>query len=102
MQTILLSTQDKADLEYFPVSTVVFQFGKAYKWSNLYHLHQRKASNASLLMRAILALSASERHRMNASKDLTTLTQAEDPGLYHYSLALQELSVALGDAADSK
>ena len=76
--------------------------GKSYEWSNFRHLCQKTGASDSMVMRSILALSASELHRLGKDNHELALTKNRDPGLSHYGLALQELLVVLSDLKNPK
>ena len=95
--SVVLYAQDRTYLEYFSSSTTVYSMGKSYEWSNFRYLCQNIGSDKSVVMRSILALSASELYRAGKDNHELSLTKDEDLGLRYYRSALQELLIALSD-----
>lgn len=77
-------------------------YGKNYNWSNFRYLYQHKASDDAMVMQSMLAVSASELHRLGTGNSLVKSKDVQDPGLRYYGLALQKLFVALGELKTSK
>ncbi|KAI1504827.1 hypothetical protein F5X99DRAFT_371102 [Biscogniauxia marginata] len=86
--SIILARHDRIFLEYFPASTIHYAHSPR-KWGPLQYLCEVTALSSSMVMRMMLAISASEMRR----RGLYTTLQGSRPdfGLYHYTTALQEL-----------
>ena len=98
--SLLLSPHDRRCLEYYPSSTMVVGYLKPWRWSNLSYLYEKTAASDPILMRMILAISASEMHR-NTNPSTSTITcDSHDVGLHHYNLAVRELSGLLAQKDD--
>lgn len=93
--SLILSPHDRRCLEYYPSSTMVLGYLKPWQWSNLSYIYQKTASNDAIVMRMILAMSASEMHRIENGSNSATANDSHDPGLFHYNLAVRQLSVFL-------
>lgn len=94
--SLILSPHDRRCLEYYPSSTMVLGYLKPWQWSKLSYIYQKTASNDAIVMRMILAMSASEMHRLENGSSSATANDSHDLGLFHYNLAVRELSVFLG------
>ena len=99
--SLIMSAQDRTYWDYFPTSATVYAMGKSFTWSNHRYLYQNLAADDSMVMRSALALSSSERFRMQNSDNSLALRNTGDPGLHHYGLALQELFIVLGNIKSS-
>ncbi|KAI1490750.1 hypothetical protein F5X96DRAFT_634543 [Biscogniauxia mediterranea] len=86
--SVLPARHDQIFLEYFPASTVYYLYASR-RWGPLQYLCEVTALSSSMIMRMILAISASEMQR----RGLCTTLQGsrQDFGLYHYTAALKEL-----------
>ncbi|KAH8655349.1 hypothetical protein BX600DRAFT_469508 [Xylariales sp. PMI_506] len=93
--SLVLSDQETLYLAYFPQTAFMRGWGKSLKWTPLYHLYNGMMSHSTVLMRAILAVSASE-FEQTRSRQLTGLQaiyqapQKFGVGLYHYKMALRD------------
>lgn len=87
--SLVLSKQDQRYFQYFPSSNIVFYYMKAWPWSSFSYLYQGPAAISKVIMRMILAVSASDMHR-NGLETHSSGRSAEDHARYHYSLAVQE------------
>ncbi|EAW06834.1 uncharacterized protein ACLA_085290 [Aspergillus clavatus NRRL 1] len=63
---------------------------KAWQWSTFCYLYQGPAASSKIIMRMILALSASDMHRSGHILRSPGRPTAEDHGRYHYGLAVKE------------
>ncbi|KAI5922424.1 hypothetical protein F4810DRAFT_263659 [Camillea tinctor] len=86
--SVLLARYDQIFLEYFPSSTVYYLHAPR-RWGPLQYLCEVTALSSSMIMRMMLAISASEMQQ----RGLCTALQGsrQDFGLYHYTAALKEL-----------
>jgi hypothetical protein len=75
---------------------MVLGYLKPWQWSKLSYIYQKTASSDAIVMRMILAMSASEMHRIENGSSSATASDSHDLGLFHYNLAVRELSVFLG------
>ncbi|KAH8422347.1 Zn(II)2Cys6 transcription factor [Aspergillus melleus] len=88
--SLILSDHDKKYFQYFPSSSVVFYYMKSWQWSSFNYLYQGPAATNKVIMRMILALSASDMHRNGLVVRSPGRPTAEDHGRYHYGLAVKE------------
>ncbi|KAI0601141.1 hypothetical protein F4775DRAFT_542847 [Biscogniauxia sp. FL1348] len=86
--SVLPARHDQVFLEYFPASTVYYLYASR-RWGPLQYLCEVTALSSSMVMRMILAISASEMQRRGLCAALQGSRQ--DLGLYHYTAALKEL-----------
>lgn len=93
--SLLLSPRDRRCLEFYPNSAMVVGYLKPWRWSNLSYIYEKSAATDPILMRMILAISASEMHKMEKSSPWSSSLQLRDAGLNHYNAAVRELSVSL-------
>ncbi|KAJ5953725.1 hypothetical protein N7501_008004 [Penicillium viridicatum] len=82
--SLTLTSLDQQYFQYFPSSSLVFYYMKRWKWSSLCHLYEGPAASNRVIMRMILALSASDMHRNGL------IVRSQDHGRYHYSQAVKE------------
>ncbi|OQE44135.1 hypothetical protein PENCOP_c002G04924 [Penicillium coprophilum] len=82
--SLTLTTLDRQYFQYFPSSSLVFYYMKGWKWTGLCHLYEGPATSNRVIMRMILAISASDMHRNGL------VTRSQDHGRYHYSQAVKE------------
>ncbi|KAI2673681.1 transcriptional regulator family: Fungal Specific TF [Penicillium roqueforti] len=82
--SLTLTSLDQQYFQYFPSSSLVFYYMKRWNWSGLCHLYEGPAASNRVIMRMILALSASDMHRNGL------LMRSQDHGQYHYSQAVKE------------
>ncbi|KAJ5965214.1 uncharacterized protein N7479_005090 [Penicillium vulpinum] len=82
--SLTLTSLDRQYFQYFPYSSLVFYYMKGWKWSGLCHLYEGPATSNRVIMRMILALSASDMHRNRL------IARSQDHGRYHYSQAVKE------------
>ncbi|KAL3456052.1 Rh-like protein/ammonium transporter [Aspergillus heterothallicus] len=87
--SLVLSERDQEYFQYFPSSSVVFYYIKNWQWSSFRYLYQGPAIASKLIMRMILALSASDMHRNGLAVRLPGHPTAEDHGRYHYGRAVK-------------
>ncbi|KAL2214567.1 hypothetical protein CC79DRAFT_1283815, partial [Sarocladium strictum] len=101
-----LSPIDRDYLAYFPQCSVVRWVGKPWEWGFLRHLYSNFASQSSMVMRMILAVSASElenRRSTDPSLSVTTTVWGNPrAGVAHYSAALREFGGLLARCRDEK
>ena len=88
--SLTLSEHDQKYFQYFPSSSIVYYYMKGWQWSSFCHLYQSPAATNKVIMRMILALSASDMHRQGLAVRSPGRPTAEDHGRYHYSLAVKE------------
>ncbi|KAJ5178674.1 transcriptional regulator family: Fungal Specific TF [Penicillium coprophilum] len=82
--SLTLTTLDRQYFQYFPSSSLVFYYMKGWKWTGLCHLYEGPATSNRVIMRMILAISASDMYRNG------WITRSQDHGRYHYSQAVKE------------
>jgi len=87
---LTLSEHDQKYFQYFPSSSIVYYYMKGWHWSSFCFLYQGPAATNKVIMRMILALSASDMHRNGLATRSPGRPTAEDHGRYHYSLAVKE------------
>ncbi|KAL2817065.1 Rh-like protein/ammonium transporter [Aspergillus cavernicola] len=88
--SLMLSEQDQNYFQYFPSSSVVFYYLKPWAWSSLRYLYQGPAASSKVIMRMILALSASDMYRNGLVVRSPGRPSAQDHARYHYGLAVKE------------
>ncbi|PWY65696.1 Rh-like protein/ammonium transporter [Aspergillus heteromorphus CBS 117.55] len=88
--SLVLSEHDQKYFQYFPSSSVVFYYMKNWQWSSFCYLYQGPATTSKVIMRMILALSASDMHRNGLVHRSPGRPTAEDHGRYHYGMAVKE------------
>jgi hypothetical protein len=91
--SLRLSSMDREYLVYFPNTIVVAWVGKPWKWGLLRYLYSSVASESPVVMRLMLALSASEletRRSMDPDRIRWSLPCQPGTGVAHYSAALRE------------
>lgn len=88
--SLTLTEHDRKYFEYFPSSSIVYYYMKGWHWSSFCFLYQGPAATNKVIMRMILALSASDMHRNGLVVRSPGRPTAEDHGRYHYSLAVKE------------
>lgn len=88
--SLTLTEHDQKYFQYFPSSSIVYYYMKGWHWSSLCYLYQGPATTNKVIMRMILALSASDMHRQGLVVRSPGRPTAEDHGRYHYSLAVKE------------
>ncbi|KAF7596895.1 hypothetical protein BBP40_011940 [Aspergillus hancockii] len=93
--SLVLSDHDQKYFQYFPSSSVVFYYMKSWQWSSFCYLYQGPAVTNKVIMRMILALSASDMHRNGLMVRSPGRPTAEDHGRYHYGLAVKEFRQSL-------
>lgn len=93
--SLVLSKQDQKYFQYFPSSSLVFYYMKAWQWSSFCYLYQGPAATSKVIMRMILALSASDMHRNGLDVRSPGRPTAEDHARYHYGLAVKEFRQTL-------
>lgn len=82
-----LSPMDQTYFRFFPSSSVVYFYMKPWAWSSFGFLHQGPAAANKLIMRMILALSASDMQRRGL---LGTQEASKNHARYHYDRAVRE------------
>lgn len=93
-----LSAVDREYLLYFPNTALVTCFGKPWKWAILRYLYSRLAAESSVVMRLILAISASElegRKSMDPECPRWSVKCRPEAGVAHYSAALFQFRTEL-------
>jgi Amt family ammonium transporter len=93
--SLMLSDHDQKYFQYFPSSSVVFYYMKSWQWSSFCYLYQGPAVTNKVIMRMILALSASDMHRNGLMVRSPGRPTADDHGRYHYGLAVKEFRQSL-------
>ncbi|RMZ39373.1 hypothetical protein AFCA_006288 [Aspergillus flavus] len=93
--SLVLSEHDQKYFQYFPSSSLVFYYMKSWQWSSFCYLYQGPAATNKIIMRMILALSASDMHRNGLIVRTPGRPTAEDHGRYHYGLAVKEFRQSL-------
>ncbi|KAJ5894883.1 hypothetical protein N7495_006574 [Penicillium taxi] len=88
--SLTLTEHDQKYFAYFPESSIIHYYMKGWRWSSFNYLYQSPASNNKVIMRMIIALSASDMHRYGLVVRSPGRPTAEDHGRYHYSLAVKE------------
>ncbi|KAJ5674312.1 uncharacterized protein N7477_004246 [Penicillium maclennaniae] len=88
--SLTLTEHDQKYFQYFPSSSIVYYYMKGWQWSSFCYLYKGPAANNKVIMRMILALSASDMHRHGLVVRSPGRPTAEDHGRYHYSLAVKE------------
>ncbi|PYH49735.1 Rh-like protein/ammonium transporter [Aspergillus saccharolyticus JOP 1030-1] len=87
---LVLSEHDRKYFQYFPSSSVVFYYMKNWQWSSFCYLYQGPARVSKVIMRMILALSASDMYRNGLVVRSPGRPTAEDHGRFHYGMAVKE------------
>lgn len=85
-----LSDHDLTYFQYFPSSSIVHYFMKGWDWSSFRYVYQVPATANKVIMRMILAISASDMHRNGLATSSPGLPTAEDHARHHYSQAARE------------
>ncbi|KAJ5238991.1 hypothetical protein N7468_003610 [Penicillium chermesinum] len=88
--SLVLNKHDRKYFEYFPSSSTVYYYMKGWHWSSFSYLYQGPATTNKVIMRMILALSASDMHRQGLVAPSLGHSTADDHGRYHYSQAVKE------------
>lgn len=88
--SLTLTASDQTYFRYFPSSSVVFYFMKPWEWSSFGFLYQGPAATNKLIMRMIMAISASDMHRRGLIPNSAGQGRYKNPGWYHYEVAVQE------------
>ncbi|KAJ5772565.1 hypothetical protein N7520_003094 [Penicillium odoratum] len=88
--SLTLTEHDQKYFQYFPSSSIVHYYMKGWDWSSLGYLYQGPAATNKVIMRMILALSASDMYRHGLAVRSPGRPTAEDHGRFHYSLAVKE------------
>ena len=88
--SLVLSKQDQNYFQYFPSSSIVFYYMKAWQWSSFCYLYQGPATTSKVIMRMILALAASDMPRNGFEAQSPGRATAEDHARHHYGLAVKE------------
>lgn len=88
--SLTLTEHDQKYFQYFPSSSIVYYYMKGWHWSSFCYLYQGPATTNKVIMRMILALSASDMHRNGLVVRSPGRPTADDHGRYHYSLAVKE------------
>ncbi|KAL2822921.1 Rh-like protein/ammonium transporter [Aspergillus granulosus] len=99
--SLVLSERDQEYFQYFPSSSLVFYYIKNWQWSGFRYLYQGPAIASKLIMRMVLALSASDMHRKGLAVRLPGHPTAEDHGRYHYGRAVKEFRQLLETPRES-
>lgn len=88
--SLTLTQHDQKYFQYFPSSSIIYYYMKGWQWSSFGYLYQGPAATNKVIMRMILALSASDMHRHGLVLQSPGRSTADDHGRYHYSLAVKE------------
>ncbi|GAB1218042.1 hypothetical protein ATERTT37_007288 [Aspergillus terreus] len=88
--SLVLSEHDQKYFQFFPSSSVVFYYMKPWQWSSFCYLYQGPAASNKVIMRMILALSASDMHRQGLVVRSPGRPTAEDHARFHYGHAVKE------------
>lgn len=88
--SLVLNEHDQKYFQYFPSSSIVYYYMKGWHWSSFCYLYQGPAATNKVIMRMILALSASDMHRHGLVVTSPGRPTADDHGRYHYSQAVKE------------
>lgn len=88
--SLTLSEHDLTYFQYFPSSSIVHFYMKEWHWSSFRHLYQGPAAANKVIMRMILAISASDIHRNGLVVRSPGRATADDHARYHYTLAAKE------------
>lgn len=88
--SLVLNDHDRKYFQYFPSSSIVFYYMKGWQWSSFCYLYEGPATTNKVIMRMILALSASDMHREGLAVSSPGRPTADDHGRYHYSQAVKE------------
>ncbi|KAI9373344.1 Rh-like protein/ammonium transporter [Aspergillus egyptiacus] len=88
--SLVLTEPDQQYFQYFPSSLVVYYYIKSWPWSSFSYLYQGPAASSKVIMRMILALSASDMHRSGLVVRPAGRPSALDHARYHYGLAVKE------------
>lgn len=86
----MLTEHDQKYFQYFPASSIVFYYIKSWDWSGFNYLYQGPAISSKVIMRMIIALSASDMHRNGLVLRSPGRPTADDHARYHYGLAVKE------------
>ena len=88
--SLMLTEHDQKYFQYFPASSIVFYYIKSWTWSSFNYLYQGPAVSNKVIMRMIIALSASDMHRNGLVVRSPGRPTADDHARYHYGLAVKE------------
>ncbi|KAL4891482.1 Zn(II)2Cys6 transcription factor [Aspergillus ambiguus] len=88
--SLVLSEHDRKYFQFFPSSSLVFYYMKPWQWSSFCYLYQGPAASNKVIMRMILALSASDMHRQGLVVRSPGRPSAEDHARFHYGHAVKE------------
>ncbi|KAF9892122.1 hypothetical protein FE257_002528 [Aspergillus nanangensis] len=88
--SLVLTDHDRKYFQFFPSSSIVFYYMKPWEWSSFGYLYQGPAASNKVIMRMLLALSASDMHRQGLVVRSPGRPTAEDHARYHYGLAVKE------------
>lgn len=88
--SLTLTEHDQKYFQFFPSSSIVYYYMKGWHWSSFCYLYQGPAATNKVIMRMILALSASDMHRHGLAVRSPGRSMPDDHGRYHYSLAVKE------------
>lgn len=87
--SLTLANRDMEYFQYFPDSSLIFYFMKGWDWSSFGYIYKSPAMTSKVIMRMILAISAtdmSRQHRLQARGDY---------GQPHYALAVRDFRGSL-------
>lgn len=88
--SLVLAEHDQKYFHYFSSSSVIFYCMKAWQWSIFCYLYQGPAASSKVIMRMILALSASDMHRSGLVVRSPGRPNAEDHPRCQYGLAVKK------------
>ncbi|KAJ5159384.1 uncharacterized protein N7482_006388 [Penicillium canariense] len=90
VNSLTLTEHDQKYFQYFPSSSIIYYYMKGWHWSSFCYLYRGPAATNKVIMRMILAMSATDMHRQGLVVRSPGRPTAEDHGRYHYSLAVKE------------
>ncbi|KAF4627939.1 hypothetical protein G7Y89_g10215 [Cudoniella acicularis] len=88
--SVALTPSDRHSLDFFSSSVTCGRYGFG-QWCTLQYIARDVAPSSSGVLRMMLALSASEMHKISSQKSISPKAPGVDPGIYHYNLALKHL-----------
>lgn len=87
--SLVLSKQDQKYFQFFPSSSIVFYYMKAWPWSSFNYLYQEPAAANNVIMRMLMAVAAGDMHRRGLETRSLREPTADDHARYHYGMAVQ-------------
>lgn len=105
--SLVVTPADWEFLRYYPSTAMVHEYRKPWEWCKLSYINQEIVPKDPIIMRMMLAISASELCRLQNSENTVfvnrkgsmklSLGTVHDVGLMHYTLAVQDLSRLLSE-----